>query len=198
MLAAAGLWLTPAPVRAHPAPFSYLDLTLTDGGVRGTLTIHDLDAAYELRLGEADALLDLRYCCAIARVKILRMESSLFMQMVCRSGLPPALFWLDAHYPGADVGLAGYADEADASLRLPLREELEQIARHRAGRDVILIDDLRIYETGDWDDGPLPPDAPGNPTPGGADWMRALFAGTHRAVTVNRDQGYLMLLPLDA
>lgn len=132
------------------------------------------------------------------RVKILRMESSLFMQMFCRSGLPPALFWLDAHYPGADVGLAGYADEADASLRLPLREELEQIARHRAGRDVILIDDLRIYEIGDWEDGPLPPDTPGNPTPGGADWMRALFAGTHRAVTVNRDQGYLMLLPLEA
>lgn len=58
MLAAAGLWLTPAPVRAHPAPFSYLDLTLTGSGVRGTLTIHDLDAAYELRLGDADALRD--------------------------------------------------------------------------------------------------------------------------------------------
>jgi hypothetical protein len=131
------------------------------------------------------------------RIKILRMESSLFMRLVCRSGLPPALFWLDAHYPGADCGLAGYADEADASLRLPLREELERIAAHRAGRDVILIDDLRIYETGDYEDGPLPDDTPGTPTPGGADWIRQMFARTHRSVTVTRDQGYLMLLPMD-
>jgi HupE / UreJ protein len=43
---------------AHPAPFSYLDLRLDGAGVSGTLTIHDLDAAYELRLTDADALLD--------------------------------------------------------------------------------------------------------------------------------------------
>lgn len=54
----AALGLTPAAALAHPAPFSYLDLTLAPTGVHGTLTIHDLDAAYELRLGDADALLD--------------------------------------------------------------------------------------------------------------------------------------------
>ncbi len=46
------------PAAAHPAPFSYLDLRLADGAVSGTLTVHDLDAAYELKLSDADALLD--------------------------------------------------------------------------------------------------------------------------------------------
>ena len=46
------------PAAAHPAPFSYLDLRLAAGVVTGTLTVHDLDAAYELKLSDADALLD--------------------------------------------------------------------------------------------------------------------------------------------
>jgi hypothetical protein len=45
-------------VLAHPAPFSYLDLRLGAGPLGGTLVVHDLDAAYELKLTDADALLD--------------------------------------------------------------------------------------------------------------------------------------------
>jgi hypothetical protein len=43
---------------AHPAPFSYLDLRLNRGGVNGTLVVHDLDAAHDLGLTQADSLLD--------------------------------------------------------------------------------------------------------------------------------------------
>jgi len=43
---------------AHPAPFSYLDLRLNAGGVNGTLVVHDLDAAHDLGLTQADSLLD--------------------------------------------------------------------------------------------------------------------------------------------
>ena len=64
-----------------------------------------------------------------------------------------------------------------------------------AGLDVILIDDLRIYETGEWEDGPLPEGTPGEPTENGADWIRYLFSETHNAYTIVRDQGYLLLLP---
>jgi hypothetical protein len=46
------------PALAHPAPFSYLDLRLGADGLAGTLTVHDLDAAYELKITDADALLD--------------------------------------------------------------------------------------------------------------------------------------------
>lgn len=58
MVLLACLGLAPATALAHPAPFSYLDLTITPSGVHGTLTVHDLDAAYELQLTDADALLD--------------------------------------------------------------------------------------------------------------------------------------------
>jgi hydrogenase/urease accessory protein HupE len=47
-----------SPVYAHPAPFSYLDLRMSAGGVTGTLVVHDLDAAHDLGLTQADALLD--------------------------------------------------------------------------------------------------------------------------------------------
>ena len=47
-----------SPVHAHPAPFSYLDLRLSAGGVTGTLVVHDLDAAHDLGLTQADTLLD--------------------------------------------------------------------------------------------------------------------------------------------
>ena len=43
---------------AHPAPFSYLDLHLDANGVTGTLVVHDLDAAHDLGVANADALLD--------------------------------------------------------------------------------------------------------------------------------------------
>jgi hydrogenase/urease accessory protein HupE len=50
--------LSAAPISAHPAPFSYLDLRLSAGGVTGTLVVHDLDAAHDLGLTQADSLLD--------------------------------------------------------------------------------------------------------------------------------------------
>jgi hydrogenase/urease accessory protein HupE len=43
---------------AHPAPFSYLDVRLNAGGVNGTLVVHDLDAAHDLGITQADSLMD--------------------------------------------------------------------------------------------------------------------------------------------
>jgi len=42
---------------AHPAPFSYLDFQLDDG-IRGTVVIHDFDAAHELGIGQPESLRD--------------------------------------------------------------------------------------------------------------------------------------------
>src|SRR5688572_11493606 len=55
---AVAILLFASPVHAHPAPFSYLDLRLSAGGVTGTLVVHDLDAAHDLGLTQADSLLD--------------------------------------------------------------------------------------------------------------------------------------------
>jgi hydrogenase/urease accessory protein HupE len=47
-----------AAAEAHPAPFSYLDLHLDPSGVRGTLVVHDLDAAHDLAVPAGISLLD--------------------------------------------------------------------------------------------------------------------------------------------
>lgn len=55
---AAALLILPASASAHPAPFSYLDLHLDGSGLKGTLVVHDLDAAHDLGVADADTLLD--------------------------------------------------------------------------------------------------------------------------------------------
>ncbi|MBY0493743.1 MAG: HupE/UreJ family protein [Cyanobacteria bacterium] len=50
--------LLAATAAAHPAPFSYLDLHLDANGLTGTLVVHDLDAAHDLGVANADTLLD--------------------------------------------------------------------------------------------------------------------------------------------
>jgi hypothetical protein len=58
LLVAAAVGGIASDAGAHPAPFSFLDLRIDAGRVGGTLTIHDLDAAHELGLADASALLD--------------------------------------------------------------------------------------------------------------------------------------------
>ena len=105
------------------------------------------------------------------------------------------LFWMDAHFPGADIGLSSYGDEKDDEKRLPLKKELETIVENRdVTNDVFVIDDLRIYEdgpfeTGDWEDR----------TKYGGDgieFIENLFEDTHYVVRSYNAQGSIILLPL--
>ena len=70
-----------SPAAAHPAPFSYLDLRLDATGVSGTLTIHDLDAAYELGLSDADALLDAAVARRYGSALAARLERRLRLEL---------------------------------------------------------------------------------------------------------------------
>ena len=45
-----------APLAAHPAPFSYLDVRLDEGALDVRLVVHVLDAAHELQVTEAELL----------------------------------------------------------------------------------------------------------------------------------------------
>jgi hydrogenase/urease accessory protein HupE len=58
ILLVTAILLRAEPAAAHPAPFSYLDLHLDANGVTGTLVVHDLDAAHDLGVANADSLLD--------------------------------------------------------------------------------------------------------------------------------------------
>jgi hypothetical protein len=72
---------------------------------------------------------------------------------------------------------------------------MEVIAsRKQQYKDIILVDDLRIYEEGDFDSGNLP----GNVLPPkvrNTQFAEALFGDTHQIIKSFRDEGYLILLP---
>jgi hypothetical protein len=104
-------------------------------------------------------------------------------------------FWLDAHYPGADLGLNSYDAEQDLELRLPLQRELEAIRRWRANRsDVVLIDDLRIYEVGPFESKNLTEIGLAHIAQYGKLDLSA-FDATHRSERFYLHDGYLALLP---
>lgn len=105
------------------------------------------------------------------------------------------LFWLDAHFPGADFGLSSYGDEKDMDKRLPLQKELESIVQSRdVKNDVFVIDDLRIYEdgpfeTGNWDER----------TKYGGDgigFIEDIFEDTHYIGRSYNAQGSVILFPI--
>ena len=105
------------------------------------------------------------------------------------------LFWLDAHFPGADIGLTSYGDEKDMDKRLPLQKELETIVESRdVKNDVIVIDDLRIYEDGPFEGGNW--DERTKYGGDGIDFIEDLFGDTHYVVRSYTAQGSVILLPL--
>ena len=57
----------------------------------------------------------------------------------------PALFWLDAHFPGVDANLAAFKADMESNKNVPLEIELDIISR-RQYNDVIICDDLWLYE----------------------------------------------------
>lgn len=62
------------------------------------------------------------------------------------------LYWLDAHFPGADFQLASYSDEIAHNLKYPLIHELRLIRNRRKGKkDVYIIDDLQMMEEGEYE-----------------------------------------------
>ena len=50
--------LNSASAAAHPAPFSYLDFNLSDDAIRGSVVVHDFDAAHELGIANPESLRD--------------------------------------------------------------------------------------------------------------------------------------------
>lgn len=108
------------------------------------------------------------------------------------------VFWLDAHFPGAEEGLSSYNETPETNIRLPLQDEIATLLKQRAQyKDVILIDDLRIYEQGPFESGNVPA---GIDLPEGLnlDFILEAFNDTHDIIKSHRNEGYLMIFPKDA
>ena len=133
------------------------------------------------------------------RVSVKAIDSQMFLSLVCDL-IPkdePILFWLDAHFPGADYGLKGYGGEQDKSLRLPLRHEIDIIVEGRPeGKDIILVDDLRIWVDGAFGSGNLPDNVrPFCPRNRDASFFREVFDLTHDVRFDYANEGYVVVTP---
>ncbi|MEQ1920944.1 MAG: hypothetical protein ABL952_00415 [Pyrinomonadaceae bacterium] len=128
-------------------------------------------------------------------VTIIKGESAAVLGKTVSEIKGNILFWLDAHFPGADGGLCSYNSCEDEAVRCPLEHELETIKACRPDRnDVFIIDDLSIYEAGDFGNGPLPSHI-NKPANSSLDFIDRLYSDTHHIIRLYDDEGYVLLLP---
>ena len=117
----------------------------------------------------------------------------------------PALFFLDAHFPGADFHKCSYEESIREHKQdaFPLEEEVDIILKHRdVSKDVFIIDDLILYQKDakveslqqgivwkyDWLQEELNLQTSAN-------FLYEKFEKTHDFKTDLRDQGYLIITP---
>lgn len=129
------------------------------------------------------------------RIEIITDSSTAALENYINTIQGSCIFWLDAHFPGAEEGLKGYNEYEDETIKLPLRREMEIISvRKGSYNDIILVDDLRIYEEGNYDSGNLPADVL-PPKVRNTLFVTELFGDTHIITKSERDEGYLVLTP---
>jgi hypothetical protein len=99
----------------------------------------------------------------------------------------PVIFWMDTH-PTFETDL----------LPSPLERELRLIARLRdISRDIFLVDDLRLYEDGAFEEGPCPT-AEKAPAPyRNLDFVEDILGTTHQVNRLIQRTGYLCAFPIN-
>jgi len=105
------------------------------------------------------------------------------------------LFWLDAHFPGADFHFNSYDHLIDQpKLHKPLNEEVKLISSERPDfKDVFIIDDLQIYEEGPFEI--QMKEFKEEYGEDGLDFVEDAFGDTHNFARDYRHQGFLILTP---
>ena len=107
------------------------------------------------------------------------------------------LFWLDAHFLGADFHFQSYDSliNEDEKLVFPLQHELKLIQEMRdIKNDLFIIDDLRIYEDNNYDDGNWL-DAKKFNIQRNTTFFNDFFDTTHHIFRMTEHQGYLAATP---
>jgi hypothetical protein len=130
------------------------------------------------------------------RVKLVAGRSVDVMTQVLPQIPGNIIFWLDAHFPGAHHAQKGYEAEKDIDTRLPLERELSLIKQLRPDkRDVILIDDLRIYEQDKFEWGNMADFGQGSAAKYDSKFLYTIFADTHVPQRFLNHSGYFALIP---
>jgi hypothetical protein len=134
------------------------------------------------------------------RIHVAEGRSAPFLRKVCED-IPqtqPILFWLDAHFPGADEGIRSWDAEKAETIRLPLAHEMAIISGYRRnGSDMILCDDMRIYVDGAYGHGNLPANLRALcPRDRNLDFIRESgLLATHDFTGLWDHEGYMVLSP---
>lgn len=97
-------------------------------------------AIWSIELGHDLALAAQRRFARWPHIQIIEGDSATVLPTVLPQIKGPALFWLDGHWNGDDLTAPG---------RHPLMDELRAVLA-RGESDVILIDDVRMFGTGDY------------------------------------------------
>lgn len=107
------------------------------------------------------------------------------------------LWFLDAHFPGSgrlDPLPMTVAEQSPAML-VPIAGEVSVIREHRdLSGDVIVVDDLCLFEPGNYETDAAELRA-ALAFQGGLAWLDDLLKETHRCERILRDGGYLVALP---
>jgi hypothetical protein len=131
--------LSTCVLSAHPAPFSYLDLQVSDAGVQGSLVVHDLDVGHDLGVNAPERLHDLTFASQYRDILERLIESRLALLM---DGRRAAISW---------TGFETLPDRQ--SLRLTFRAEERRPGRLRVQTVLFPYDPVHqtfvnIYEDG--------------------------------------------------
>lgn len=132
------------------------------------------------------------------RVRILNQESPLFLDYLFTNVIGPhqkCVIFSDAHFPASDVFGIPYDSEPDLKKRLPLEGELEVLLKHHRSHDIVIIDDLRIWEKCPMQGGDLEACGLGHITRYDAPDFLAPWRETHIVEKRYVDTGYIVMMP---
>lgn len=171
------------------------------GTGRGTGLSHALKYNFE-KLYTIEIIKDLYDYCrnkfTDQRLSLINSDSLTGLSSILSSlDTSPTLFWLDAHFPGADFHYNSYDHLSDVpELHKPLKNEISLINNNRKHiKDVFIIDDLQIYEDGPFE--LLNQDFKNKYGENGIDFVVDLYGETHNFTRDYRHQGFLILTPKD-
>jgi hypothetical protein len=135
------------------------------------------------------------------KVQILNKDSATALDEVLKE-IPlsvPILFFLDAHFPGEVEGGFEYSHNHVSNISMPLKVELELISRVRpSAKDVIIVDDLNLYEDGPFENGVINNNYANIPASvRDLKFITSLFPG-NEILRNFQDEGYLIIRPRDS
>ena len=115
------------------------------------------------------------------------------IEIFTKNDVGNSLFWLDAHLPNFH-NRHEFNYSKDKKNLIPLENELTVITLHKnISNDIFIMDDLRIYETGNFSSGNWGDVI--NAGEGGIDFVHNLLGNTHEIQKLYDNEGYIICTP---